>query len=88
MSDLRKDSKSRIVAKKAMMFIVKEGKKAPDGAVDKANDELKKICSTQLHKGCYFWEQGSKIQFQELDNKGQKTGKIFELSGWLKKIFK
>ena len=87
-ADLRKDSKSRSTAGKAMRHIVKEGKKLPKGASDKADKEIKEICTRQLHRGCYFWEKGSKIYFQPLDNKGEKDGKIYELENWLERLFK
>ncbi len=87
-ADLRKDNESHKVAKLALRHIVTEAKKLPSGARDKATDELKEICSKVLHKGCYFWKRSSSINFQPLDNKGNKDGKIYELESWLKKIFK
>ncbi len=87
LADLRKSTDSMKVAKEAAMYIVKEGKKMPKGASDIALDELKKVCSSSLHKGCYFWEKSGKIMFQPLDSKGDKDGKIYELEGWLKRLF-
>lgn len=86
-ADLRKSTDSMKVAKEAMMYIVKEGKHMPKGVSDIAADELKKICTNSLHKGCYFWQKGDKIMFQPLNNQGDKDGKIYELASWLKKLF-
>ena len=86
-SDLRKDSKSRKNAGDAAKYIMAQRHKAPKGSSEKALDELKDICTKQLHRGCYFWEKGSSIMFQPLDNKGQKDGKIYDLKSWLKRLF-
>ncbi len=86
--DLRKDKESHKVAKKAAMYLQKEGKKMPKGASDKAREAMVDVCGKQYHKGCYFWEKGSKIMFQPIDSRGQKDGKIYEMKSWLKKVFK
>lgn len=86
-ADLRKDEGNMKTARKAVQQIVKEGKQLPKGASDIALKEIKDICTDQLHKGCYFSEKGSKIFFQPLDNKGKLDGRIYDLDGWLQRLF-
>lgn len=85
--DWRKDPENAKAAKEAAMYIVKEGKSLPKGAAEMALDELKKVCTGTLHKGCYFWKDKNTYGFQPLNGKGEKDGKIYSLDTWLKKIF-
>ena len=86
-TDLRKDPASRTVAGEAMVYIHKEGARLAKGATEKATAELKKVCTATLHKGCYFSKKSGEIMFQPLDDKGAKDGKIYDLKGWLKRLF-
>ncbi len=79
-TDYRKDKESHGVARETAMVIMKDKRVG-----EKTMANLKKICTSSLHKGCYFWKNGQKIMFQPLDNKGEKDGKIFELTRWLQK---
>ncbi len=85
--DLRKHPDNERMAKEAAKYIVSEGKKMPKGASEIALKELKAICTNTLHKGCYFEDKGSDIMFQTLDSKGHAEGKIYDLKGWLKRLF-
>jgi hypothetical protein len=86
-TDLRKDPENPKMASAAATYIVKEGAKAPKGASETALKELKKICTSTLHKGCYFWKKGDVIYFQPLNSSGEKNGVIYILPVWLKKLF-
>ena len=85
--DLRKHPDNEKMAKEAARYIVSEGKKMPKGASEIALKELKAICSNVLHKGCHFYEKGNDIAFQTLDGRGHAEGKIYDLKGWLKRLF-
>jgi len=83
--DLSKDKDSRLVAKEMVKEIYQGGRKETNKII---MDEIFKICGRTIHQKCYFWKDGKKFYWQELDSKGQKKGKIFDNVSFIKKIFK
>ena len=86
-TDYRKDKDSHKTAKAMVSKIYKDGKSMP-GSSDMVMKELFGQCSKALHKGCYFWEKSGKYYWVELNSKGEKERKIYDLDTFIKKVFK